>query len=306
MDSGTKAKAGLIGGGVLAAIIGLVGDCGQAGMRSARHVDDIAGAARLGDELAGAGSAARNLDELDELIGLTHLHPGVPARDETLIHLTASGWDDFERILDTGQTTVEVGLNASDLLVEEYPDPEQTPLPELLLRVRGAEVAAIMPPYEDAAHEERELREDMTAAGVELLDSPSSLGEVLEHSPRPLLIVARMGSTEGTLRAPDGSDVEVRALLTYCASAHADGAALVCNTEDVECLRAAQQVALATVAANQTKLPDFYRALLSGRYAAGEAGTFDIFRLAEGRLVRSDGATGPETETETEAGAEGS
>ncbi len=288
-------------------MIGLASDCGRVGMRAGRHVDDVAGAARLGDELAGAGAAAGHLDELDELVGLTRLHPEAPTRAETLGHLGSADWHEFESLLEGGRTAVEVGLNASDLLIEE--DPLEAPLPELLHSVRRTEVAAIMPPYESASHEERELREEMSQAGVRHLDAPSSLAEVLEQAPRPLLLVAWIGSTEGTLRAPDGSDIEVMGLLTYCASTGADCAALVCNTDDTECLSAAYHVAVATLAANQETLTDLYRALLSGRYAAGDAGRFDIFRVVEGRLVRSDGATGAvpgEEPIDTEAEGEAS
>jgi hypothetical protein len=233
-------------------------------------------------------------------VGLTRLHPEAPTRAETLGHLSSSRWDDFEDLLEGGRTTVEVGLTASDLLVDD-PDPIEAPLPELLHTVRRPAVAAIMPPYDDATYEERELREEMSAEAVRHLDAPSSLATALEEAPRPLLLVARIGSAEGTLRAPDGSDIEVMGLLTYCASTGADCAALVCNTDDTECLGAAYRVATATLAANQEHLPDLYRALLSGRYAAGDAGRFDIFRLADGQLVRSDGSTGAGADSESEA-----
>ncbi len=311
METGTKAKAGLAAGGVLAAVLGLMGDCGRVGMRAGRHVDDVVGVARYGDELAGAGAAAGHLDELDELVGLTRLNPGAPSRTETLGHLRSSRWDDFEALVEGGETTIEVGMNASDLLVDDEESSLDTPLPEILQTVRHPAVAAIMPPYEDASYEERELREQMSADGVRHLDAPSSLATMLEEAPRPLLIVARIGSAEGTLRAPDGSDLGALDLLTYCAAAGADCAALVCNTDDTECLGAAYRVADATLAANQQRLPDLYRALLSGRYAAGELGRFDIFRLAEGQLVRSDGSTGEApsedlgTDTEAESAPSG-
>jgi hypothetical protein len=68
---------------------------------------------------------------------------------------------------------------------------------------------------------------------------------------------------------------------------------LSCHGDDADCVRAAYRIAIATLASNPRRLSDLYRLLLSGRYAAGEDGRFDIFRFASGQLVRSDGATGP-------------
>jgi hypothetical protein len=329
VDSGQKAKVGLVAtGGLLAALTGFVDDCGRLGARSAMMAaDDVAvgvGVGSYGDDLArlgavGVGESGDDLARLgamgvgesgDDLARLGAM--GVGESGDDLARLGASGselelgashgatWE--ELFADVGLDAVDVGLNASDLLLGDEESEATAGIgdPELAERlaalqdfaVENAAVAAMLPLYETASDDDRALRERVLTEGVSLLDAPSSLGVLLERAPRPLLVVARAGDAPGTMRAPDGSALEIAALMDGCRAARADCVVLLCDDVSASCVESAVGVANGALAGDAARLRALYRDLLRRRDdIAEQTARPTVYRIATtdgvARVVKS-------------------